>query len=427
MNQSKSYFNTATHLIPGGVNSPVRAFKSVGRDPLFISKAKGSYITDVDGKEYIDYVGSWGPMILGHADSDVIKSIQEQANDGISYGAPCVHEITLAKTIVDLVPSIDMIRFVNSGTEATMSAIRLARAYTKRDKFIKFNGCYHGHADQLLVNAGSGMLTLGEPSSPGVPIGTAKDTLTAEYNDIDLVEALFNKYPHQISSIIIEPIAGNMNMIKPTKQFIHSLQALCHKHGALLIFDEVMTGFRVSPTGAQGLYDINPDLTTFGKIIGGGMPVGAFGGKKEIMELISPVGPVYQAGTLSGNPLAMIAGITTLKKLQAPNIYHELKKKTDTLINGLNQAAAAQNYPFHAISEGSMFGMFFNNKKSVLSFQDVKNGNSQSFINFFNHMLNKGIYIAPSEYEAGFISYAHSQEDINNTINAAAEFFQIEN
>ena len=426
MNDSKAYFNAAKNIIPGGVNSPVRAFKSVGRDPLFILKTKGAYITDIDGKEYIDYVGSWGPMILGHADPDVIKAIQEQSKDGISYGAPCIHEVTLAKMIVDLVPSIEMIRFVNSGTEATMSAIRLARAYTKRDKFIKFNGCYHGHADQLLVNAGSGSLTLGRPSSPGVPIDTAKDTLIAEYNNIDLVEALFTKYPSQISSIIIEPIAGNMNMIKPTKQFINSLQTLCHKYGALLIFDEVMTGFRVSPTGAQGLYDVTPDLTTFGKIIGGGMPVGAFGGKKEIMELIAPIGPVYQAGTLSGNPLAMIAGITTLQKLQDPNIYPELKQKTDTLINGLNQAADNYNYPFHAISEGSMFGMFFNHKKSVSSFQELMNCDSQAFIRFFNYMLNKGVYIAPSEFESAFMSYAHSQEDINNTISAAEEFFHQE-
>ena len=424
MNNSEIYFNKAKEIIPGGVNSPVRAFKSVGRNPIFISSSKGSYITDVDGKKYIDYVGSWGPMILGHADKDVVKAIQNQAQNGMSYGAPCLHEVTLANLIVDLIPSIEMIRFVSSGTEATMSAIRLARGYTKKDKFIKFNGCYHGHADQLLVNSGSGLLTLGEPSSPGVPKNTAKDTLTAEYNNIESVENLFKEYHGEIACVIIEPIAGNMNMIKPSELFLKSLKVLCEKHNALLIFDEVMTGFRVGPQGAQGIYNITPDLTTYGKIIGGGMPVGAFGGKAEIMKEISPSGSIYQAGTLSGNPLAMISGITTLKKLQTPNFYKELEAKTKLLINGLNCVANDYNYPFHATSEGSMFGLYFNEKTEITTFSDIKESNSEAFVSFFNHMIENGVYLAPSEYEAGFMSYAHSEEDINRTISLAEVFFQ---
>nr|WP_151193195.1 glutamate-1-semialdehyde 2,1-aminomutase [Cysteiniphilum sp. JM-1] len=426
MTKSESLFNRAKQYIPGGVNSPVRAFKGVGGTPKFIAKAKGAYVYDVDANKYVDYVGSWGPMILGHADDDVIKAVQDQAILGLSYGAPCELEVKLAKKICDLIDSIDMVRFVSSGTEATMSAVRLARGYTKRDKVIKFAGCYHGHADQFLVAAGSGALTLGVPNSPGVPKDTVKDTLTASFNDLESVANLFKTYPEQIACIILEPIAGNMNLIEPTKAFLQGLRQLCDEHGALLIFDEVMTGFRVGLAGAQGLYQITPDLTTFGKVIGGGMPVGAFGGKKEIMELIAPVGGVYQAGTLSGNPVAMIAGLVTLDKISQQGFYEVLITKTQKLVEGLNHAAQAQGFPFLAKSLGSMFGVFFTEAQDILSFDDVKACDLARFNRFFHFMLEHGVYFAPSAFEAGFMSIAHSDQDIDKTIALFAEFLQKE-
>ncbi|WP_440682708.1 glutamate-1-semialdehyde 2,1-aminomutase [Cysteiniphilum halobium] len=426
MTKSENLFNEAKQYIPGGVNSPVRAFKSVGGIPKFIAKGKGANVYDVDGNKYIDYVGSWGPMILGHADDDVIKAVQKQAALGLSYGAPCELELKLAKKICDLIDSIDMVRFVSSGTEATMSAVRLARGYTKREKIIKFAGCYHGHADQFLVAAGSGALTLGVPNSPGVPKDTVKDTLTASFNDLESVANLFKAYPEQIACIILEPIAGNMNLIEPTKEFLQGLRQLCDEHGALLIFDEVMTGFRVGLTGAQGLYQITPDLTTFGKVIGGGMPVGAFGGKREIMKLIAPLGGVYQAGTLSGNPVAMIAGLVTLDKISQDGFYERLITKTQKLVNGLNQAAQSLQFPFLAKSLGSMFGVFFTNSKDIISFNDVKDCDLERFNRFFHFMLEQGIYFAPSAFEAGFMSIVHTDQDIEKTIVLFAEFLQKE-
>ena len=426
MSKSQQLFNEAQHYIPGGVNSPVRAFKGVGGTPKFIAKAKGAYVYDVDGNEYIDYVGSWGPMILGHADDKVIKAVQDQAELGLSYGAPCELEVKLAQKICSMIESIDMVRFVSSGTEATMSAVRLARGFTKRDKMIKFAGCYHGHADQFLVSAGSGALTLGVPNSPGVPKDTVKDTLTASFNDLDSVANLFKNYPDQIACIILEPVAGNMNLIEPSKDFLKGLRQLCDEHGALLIFDEVMTGFRVGLTGAQGLYQITPDLTTFGKVIGGGMPVGAFGGKKEIMELIAPVGAVYQAGTLSGNPVAMIAGLVTLEKISEAGFYEALVSKTQKLVDGLNQAAQSLQFPFLAKSLGSMFGVFFTNAKDILSFDDVKICDLARFNRFFHFMLEQGVYFAPSAFEAGFMSIAHADEDIARTLQLFEQFLQKE-
>ncbi|MFT6834351.1 MAG: glutamate-1-semialdehyde 2,1-aminomutase [Francisellaceae bacterium] len=420
---SELLFNKANKIIPGGVNSPVRAFKSVGGTPPFIKKAKGAYIYDVDDNKYIDYVGSWGPMILGHADDDVIQAVQHQAISGLSYGAPCEQEILLAEEVIKLVPSIEQIRFVSSGTEATMSAIRLARGYTKRDKLIKFAGCYHGHADHLLVEAGSGALTLGSPNSPGIPADFAKHTLTASFNNIDSVQALFDKYKGEIAAIIIEPIAGNMNLVKPTKNFLQQIKDLCDQNNTLLIFDEVMTGFRVSLDSAQGLYGITPDLTTLGKIIGGGMPVGAFGGKKEIMQHLSPCGTVYQAGTLSGNPIAMTAGLVTLQKIQQPNFYELLEQKTQKLCTGLSEAATNHNIPFHTQHQGSMFGLFFTEKKEINSFDDVKTCDTELFGQFFHHMLENEIYLAPSAFEAGFMSITHSDSDIELTVKIAESFF----
>ncbi|WP_119343268.1 glutamate-1-semialdehyde 2,1-aminomutase [Facilibium subflavum] len=419
---SQRLFNAAQQVIPGGVNSPVRAFKGVGGIPKFIARAKGAYVYDVDNKAYIDYVGSWGPMILGHADDDVILSIKKQADLGLSYGAPCEAEVLLAQKVCELMPSIDMVRFVNSGTEATMSAVRLARGYTKRDKFIKFSGCYHGHGDQFLVAAGSGALTLGVHNSPGVPGDTVKHTLTAQFNDIDSVKALFETYPEEIACIIVEPIAGNMNLIVPHREFLQQLKMLCEKYGALLIFDEVMTGFRVGLTGAQGLYGVTPDLTTFGKIIGGGMPVGAFGGKKEIMQHIAPEGGVYQAGTLSGNPIAMQAGLTTLNKIMQPGFYENLTQKTKRLVDGLNKLAKANNVAFFAKNVGGMFGLFFTDQTDIKSFDQVKKCDIKQFNRFFNFMLDHGIYFAPSAFEAGFMSIAHSDEDINKTLNVFEKF-----
>ena len=422
--ESQKLFNAAQQIIPGGVNSPVRAFKSVGGIPRFIAKAKGAYLYDADGNTYIDYVGAWGPMILGHADPEVIKSVKAQAELGLSYGTPCQLEVQLAQKICQLIPSIEQIRFVNSGTESTMSAVRLARAYTGRRKIIKFSGAYHGHSDQFLVHAGSGALTLGVPSSPGVPKEMTQHTLTASFNDIDSIRALFQQYPQDIAGVIVEPIAGNMNFITPTADFLQKLQQLCHDNRALLIFDEVMTGFRVSLTGAQGLYGITPDLTTFGKIIGGGMPVGAFGGRKDIMEMLSPLGDVYQAGTLSGNPMAMQAGLATLDKISAPGFYHTLAHKLNALINGLNSIANAHNFPFFARGIGGMFGLFFTDADTIDSFEDLKHCNSVLFTQFFHFMLNHGVYFAPSPYEAGFISIAHSDDDIQTTLDLFDQFVQ---
>ena len=422
MTNSQNLFNEAQKYIPGGVNSPVRAFKGVGGTPRFIAKAKGAYVYDADGKKYIDYVGSWGPMILGHADDDVIKAVQHQAESGLSYGAPSELEIKLAQKICNMIESIDLVRFVSSGTEATMSAVRLARGYTKRDKIIKFAGCYHGHADQFLVAAGSGALTLGLPNSPGVTKGTVKDTLTASFNDLESVAHLFRAYPDDIACVILEPVAGNMNLIEPSNGFLQGLRHLCDQYGALLIFDEVMTGFRVGLTGAQGLYHITPDLTTFGKVIGGGMPVGAFGGKKEIMQMIAPSGNVYQAGTLSGNPVAMVAGLTTLEKISQPRFYDEISYKTKRLVDGLNRVAKRHKFPFAAKAIGSMFGLFFTQTQDILSFDDVKTCDLEQFNRFFHYMLDHGVYFAPSAFEAGFMSIAHSDEDIDKTVELFGAF-----
>ncbi|TNF69272.1 MAG: glutamate-1-semialdehyde-2,1-aminomutase [Gammaproteobacteria bacterium] len=420
--RSEKLFKQAQTVIPGGVNSPVRAFKAVGGTPKFIDHAKGAYIYDVDGNRYIDYVGSWGPMIVGHANEQVIEAVKAQAEKGLSYGAPCQLEAQLAETVCELIPNMDQVRFVNSGTEATMSAIRLARAYTNRDKLIKFKGCYHGHADHLLVAAGSGALTLGIPGSPGVPKDTVKDTLTANFNDLDSVKQCFETYPDEIACIILEPIAGNMNLIVPDIEFIQGLRQLCDQYGTLLIFDEVMTGFRVALNGAQSIFNINADLITLGKVIGGGMPVGAFGGKKEIMQRLAPCGDVYQAGTLSGNPIAMAAGLTTLQLIQANGFYDTLSNKANYLTEQLNQVAKDHQIDFKAQSIGSMFGLYFSNHIPK-TFDEVNQSEINRFIAFFNYMLEQGIYLAPSAFEAGFVSNAHSIEDIDNTINMAKAYF----
>lgn len=423
MNQSETLFERAQRVIPGGVNSPVRAFKGVGGTPRFIQRAKGAVIWDADGASYIDYVGSWGPMILGHADDTVIEAVRNQAVNGLSYGAPTELECELAELVCELVPSMQQVRMVSSGTEATMTAIRLARGATGRDAFIKFEGNYHGHADTLLVKAGSGMLTLGVPTSPGVPADFAKHTLTATFNDLDSVEALFKAKPDGIAAIIVEPIAGNMNFIPPVEGFLEGLRALCDQYGALLIFDEVMTGFRVALGGAQAIYGVTPDLTTLGKVIGGGMPVGALGGRRDVMQHLAPVGPVYQAGTLSGNPLAMAAGLATLKQVAQPGFYDELGATTRGLIDGLVAAARAADVPMTAACAGGMFGVFFSDLDRVTSFEQVTACDMERFKAFFHGMLDRGFYLAPSAYEAGFVSAAHTPADIDATIAAAADVF----
>lgn len=420
---SNPLFSEAKKYIPGGVNSPVRAFQSVGGDPIFIERALGAYLYDTDQNQYIDYVGSWGPMILGHADKRVLEAVQTQMQKGLSYGAPTMVETQMAKFVCELLPWIEQIRMVNSGTEATMSAIRLARGFTKRDKIVKFTGCYHGHADSLLVNAGSGALTLGVPSSPGVPKDLAQHTLTADFNDLHSVDALFDKHGDDIAAIIMEPIAGNMNLILPEKEFLQGVRDLCDQYGALLIMDEVMTGFRVAPKGAQGLYGVYGDLSCFGKIIGGGMPVGAFGGRADVMSHLSPQGPVYQAGTLSGNPLAMVAGMTTLKALQKDDVYHQLAEVTQKLVTGIRVAASEHGVPLFGHCVGSMFGLFFTVKPQVRNFQDASQCHSEHFKTFFHEMLKRGVYFAPSAYESGFVSLAHTLQDIDNTIEAAREVF----
>ncbi|QBZ83610.1 Glutamate-1-semialdehyde 2,1-aminomutase [Hydrogenovibrio crunogenus] len=419
MSNSHTLFEAAQAHIPGGVNSPVRAFKGVGGDPVFFESAKGAYLTDVDGKQYIDYVASWGPAILGHTHPDVIKAVQAQAEKGLSFGAPTEIETTMADMVCDLIPSMDMVRMVSSGTEATMTAIRLARGYTGRDKIVKFEGCYHGHSDSLLVKAGSGALTLGVPSSPGVPACLAEETLTLTHNDSDEVKKVFSEIGDQIACIIVEPVAGNMNCIPPEAGFLETLREVCDENGTVLIFDEVMCGFRVGLTGAQGRYNVTPDLTTFGKVIGGGMPVGAFGGKKEVMQHISPLGPVYQAGTLSGNPIAMTAGLKTLELISEKGFFEALEAKTTKLVNGLQQAADDAGIAFTTNQVGAMFGFFFSKEKHIRRFAQVAKGDMDRFKAFYHGMLNEGIYLAPSAFEAGFVSSAHTDQDIDNTIAAA--------
>ncbi|MCK5903618.1 MAG: glutamate-1-semialdehyde 2,1-aminomutase [Cocleimonas sp.] len=423
MSKSQDLFLKAKKSIPGGVNSPVRAFKSVGGSPLFIESAKGAYLYDVDGHRYIDYVGSWGPMIAGHAHPEIIEAVQRAVTKGLSYGAPTEIEITMAERIKTLVPSIDLVRMVSSGTEATMSAIRLARGFTGRDNIVKFEGGYHGHGDSLLVKAGSGALTFGEPNSPGVPADLAKHTLTLDYNSIEQVTALFDKMGDEIACIIVEPVAGNMNCIPPIDGFLQTLRAVCDQHGAVLIFDEVMTGFRVALGGAQSLYQVKPDLTTLGKIIGGGMPVGAFGGRKDIMQALSPCGAVYQAGTLSGNPIAMIAGLKTLEIIARDGFYESLTEKTTTLVSGLVAAAKQHNIALSSHQVGGMFGFFFTDVEEVRYFNEVTHCNITQFNQFFHAMLKQGINLAPSAYEAGFLSSAHSDDDLQQTIDAAEQAF----
>jgi len=416
-NNSYKLFEEAKNHIPGGVNSPVRAFKSVGLTPLFISKAKGSKIFDIDGNEYIDYVGSWGPMILGHANPAISKVLKEQIDLGTSYGAPTKKEIDLAKLIKNAVPSIEKVRLVNSGTEATMSAIRLARGYTGRKKVIKFEGCYHGHVDALLVKAGSGALTFGTPDSPGIPEEFAKLTLLAEFNNINSVKELIKNNKNEIACIILEPIPGNMGVIEPDLNFLKELREISSEEGIILIFDEVMSGFRVSYGGAQELYNIKPDLTTLGKIIGGGLPVGAFGGKKEIMDFIAPEGKVYQAGTLSGNPLAVSAGIETLTLLNNKKVYEKLEKLTNYLTENMQKIISKTNIKHCFKRVGSMFSLFFTDK-NVKNFQDALTCDTNLFANYFKLMLKEGIYLAPSQFEAGFMSTAHTEEDLNKTLEA---------
>ena len=423
MSKSHQAFTSAQKVIPGGVNSPVRAFAGVGGEPFFIKSAKGCRLTDVDGREYIDYIGSWGPMIAGHAHPEVIQAVQAAAEKGLSYGVPTEIETQMAEKVCEIVPSIDMVRMVSSGTEATMSAIRLARGYTGRDILVKFEGCYHGHADSLLVKAGSGALTLGVPTSPGVPDSVAKHTLTLTYNDINEVQQVFAEMGDKIAAIIVEPVAGNMNCIPPVDGFLQGLRDVCDQYGSVLIFDEVMTGFRVALGGAQAYYAITPDLTTLGKVIGGGMPVGAFGGKIEIMQKLAPLGPVYQAGTLSGNPITMAAGLTMLKLISAPDFHAQLESKVNKLVSGILAAAKKANIPMSANQAGGMFGLFFTDKDKVSSFADVSACNLERFKDFFHGMLEQGVYLAPSAYEAGFVSSAHTDADLDATIAAAAKVF----
>ncbi len=420
--RSNALYKRAQELIPGGVNSPVRACRSVGTNPLFISRADGCRLFDADGNVYIDYIGSWGPMILGHRHPGVIDAISSVLKKGTSYGAPTELEIELAELIIDAVPSVDMVRMVNSGTEATMSAIRLARGYTGRDKIIKFDGCYHGHADSLLVEAGSGVATLQIPGSPGVPATFVEHTLSLPYNDIDTVLQVMAEKGGQVACIIVEPVAGNMGLVPPEDQFLETLRQTTEKYGALLIFDEVMTGFRVAHGGAQVRYGITPDLSCFGKIIGGGLPVGAYGGRREIMDHVAPKGPVYQAGTLSGNPLAMAAGIATLNRLKTPGFYEDLEVKAETLITGLKSLAEKADISVSCARVGAMLGMFFTNLP-VKNFADAKTSNLERFSSYYKGMLESGIYLAPSQFEAFFISAAHDDEAINHTLSAAETVF----
>ncbi len=419
-----SLYSDACKFIPGGVNSPVRAFRGVGGEPVFISRASGAYVFDTNNKRYIDYVGSWGPMVLGHAHPEVIKTVQERAALGLSFGAPTEIETQLAQLICKLMPSIELIRMVSSGTEATMSAIRLARGYTHRDVIVKFEGCYHGHSDSLLVKAGSGALTLGVPTSLGVPASFVTHTLTLNYNDSEQVEKAFKEMGDKIACVIVEPVAGNMNCVPPLPGFLQTLRKVCDQYGSVLIFDEVMTGFRVALGGAQALYNITPDLTTLGKIVGGGMPVGAFGGKRVIMEKLAPLGPVYQAGTLSGNPVAMAAGLKTLELINSDaQFYNKLAQRTQQLLNGLNTAARDASIAFTTTSVGGMFGLYFNDNEKIETYADVMRSDAERFKKFFHLLLDEGVYLAPSAFEAGFVSIAHTEQDINDTVAVAARAF----
>lgn len=424
MTNATELFNLAKTVIAGGVNSPVRSFNGVGGTPVFIDHAKGAYIYDSDGNEYVDYVGSWGPMILGHAHPDVIEAVKIAAEKGLSFGAPTEIETVMAQRVCELVPSIELVRMVSSGTEATMSAIRLAKGYTGRNKIVKFEGCYHGHSDALLVKAGSGALTFGVPSSSGVSEAVAMDTLTLPYNDANAVRKLFAKLGKEIACIIVEPVAGNMNCVPPVEDFLETLRDVCDEYGSVLIFDEVMTGFRVSLQGAQGFYNIKPDLTTLGKVIGGGMPVGAFGGKREIMECLAPLGSVYQAGTLSGNPVAMAAGLKTLELIDTPNFYADLTAKTTRLLDGLKAAAQNAGVPLTTNQVGGMFGLFFTEEKNITTFAQVMACDQDYFKRFFHAMLDQGVYLAPSAFEAGFVSIAHDDAAIEKTISAAEIVFR---
>ena len=422
MTRNEELFARAQKIIPGGANSPVRAFRSVGGTPRFFTRGEGAYVWDADGKRYIDYVGSWGPLILGHADPDVVKAVQQAAAKGLSFGAPTEAEVDLAELLVKLVPSMDMVRLVSSGTEATMSAIRLARGFTGRDMIVKFEGCYHGHADSLLVKAGSGALTFGNPSSQGVPPDIARHTLVLDYNAPHELARIFHEHGRDIACIIVEPVAGNMNLIAPRRDFLDAMRKLCSQYGSVLIFDEVMTGFRVGLGSAQGLYGLTPDLSTFGKVVGGGMPLGAFGGRREIMEKIAPLGPVYQAGTLSGNPLSVAAGLETLRKVQAPGFYDMLARKTQALVTGLQAAAKRKGVTFSAQSIGGMFGLYFAAEPPA-TYAEVMSSDKDAFNCFFHALLEKGVYLAPSAFEAGFVSAVHTDADIAATVAAAEAVF----
>ncbi len=423
MTGSHALFQQALQHIPGGVNSPVRAFKGVGGDPVFVERASGPFLFDPEGRRYIDYVGSWGPMVLGHAHPEVIAAVRDAIGNGLSFGAPTVLETVMADKVCELMPSIELVRMVSSGTEATMSAIRLARGFTGRDKIVKFEGCYHGHSDSLLVKAGSGALTLGEPSSPGVPASLAQHTITLAFNDLAQVKEAFAAEGEQIACVIVEPVAGNMNCIPPAPGFLEGLRALCDRYGSLLIFDEVMTGFRVALGGAQSIWKVAPDLTTLGKVIGGGMPVGAFGGRRKVMERIAPLGPVYQAGTLSGNPIAMTAGLTTLNLVSAPGFFEALTDRTARLLAGIAAAAADAEVPLATNQVGGMFGLFFTDAERVTNFAQATACDQARFKAFFHAMLERGVYLAPSAFEAGFVSSAHGPEEIDATIEAAAGAF----
>jgi len=425
MNHSRSetLFASARNVIPGGVNSPVRAFKGVGGTPVFFNKGEGAWLFDEDGNRYVDYVGSWGPLILGHRHPAVVQALKEQMELGLTFGAPTEKEGELAGLITELVPSIDSVRLVNSGTEATMSAIRLARGFTGRDKILKFEGCYHGHVDSLLVKAGSGALTLGSPDSLGVPQSTSSETYVLPYNDLDSVDNLFAQSGEEIACVIIEPVAGNMNLVPPGPGYLEGLRALCNQYGIVLIFDEVMTGFRTALGGAQSVYNIIPDLTTLGKVIGGGLPVGAFGGKKEIMDMLAPSGPVYQAGTLSGNPLAVTAGLTTLREISKPGFFEALTDKTAALLTGLKARADAAGIPFTTNQVGGMFGCFFSEDEKISHFSQVMACDTERFKHYFHQMLDSGIYLAPSAFEAGFVSAAHGDVELQLTLDAAEKAF----
>jgi glutamate-1-semialdehyde 2,1-aminomutase len=423
MTTNHELFQRARQLMPGGVNSPVRAFKSVGGEPFFAQRASGAYLWDVEGKRYIDYIGSWGPMVAGHAHPKVIEAVQRTANSGLSFGVPNALEVTMAETLARLVPSMPMSRMVNSGTEATMSAIRLARGATGRSRVVKFEGCYHGHGDAFLVKAGSGALTFGVPTSPGVPKALADLTLTLPYNDFDAATAMFDESGSDIACLIVEPVAGNMNCILPRDGYLQHLRALCTKHGAVLIFDEVMTGFRVALGGAQAHFGVAPDLSTFGKVIGGGMPVGAYGGRRDLMEQIAPSGPIYQAGTLSGNPVAMAAGLATLELIQAPGFYEELDRKTRLLAAGMQAVADGAGVPFSTTKVCGMFGLYFSSEH-VETYAQATTADTAMFNRFFHAMLKRGVYLAPSAFEAGFMSMAHSEQDIADTLQAARESFE---